>query len=153
MEKSVYRIGVKGTPVEVTEDVYLMYYRSKRRDKYFEHDVKTETAIYDGSGSIVGYAPSKEDSLERLMETGTDFIDGTADVEAAVIDTVMSEKLSGALALLTDAERDLIEALFFSNGGAGMPERDYAALSGFPQKTINDRKAKILGKLKKLLRD
>jgi len=32
-----------------------------------------------------------------------------------------------------------------------MSEREYSKLSGIPQKTINDRRHKILGKLKKLM--
>lgn len=143
------RVGRQLVPV--TEEVYLAYYRSKRRERYFERDIKTETPVRDKTGAVTGYKPSKEDSLERLMSAGEDFLDAAADVAAEVIGAAMSDRLHEALAMLPDTERALIDALFFSNDGRGMSEREYAAETGVHHMTIHSRKIRILGKLKKLL--
>lgn len=148
MEEKTWYIKANGTLVEVPRELYLAYYRSKRRDRYYEHDIKIETAIYDKYGNITGYAPSKEDSLDRIIETGEDFVDEDVDVESAAISDMMSGKLHEALALLTDSERELMHTLFFSNNGGGMSERKYAEISGIPQQTINSRKARILTKIR-----
>lgn len=148
MKGKVYRISISGTLVRVSKNVYLSYYRSKRRDRYYEQDIKTETAIYDGSGSIIAYAPSKEDSLNRLIEAGADFEDDCDSVEDVALTLVMVEKLRECLNLLTASERALIQALFFED----KTERQYAAESGMPQQTINSRKIKILADLKKFLK-
>ena len=151
MKRKKYRVNVDGTLVDVTEEVYLEYYRSERRMRYYEQDVKTGRAIRDTEGNIIGYAPSKEDSIDRLIETGRDFCDERHSLEDSVFAVIMLEALREALDTLSPAERKLIDALFYSNGGAGMTERDYSELSGIPQKTINDRKLRILAKLKKQL--
>ncbi len=149
MKGKVYRISISGTLVRVSKNVYLSYYRSKRRDRYYEQDIKTETAIYDGSGSIIAYAPSKEDSLNRLIEAGADFEDVCDSVEDVALTLVMVEKLRECLNLLTTSERALIQALFLE----GKTERKYAQEAGIPRKTINNRRRAIIAKLKKLLKN
>jgi DNA-directed RNA polymerase specialized sigma24 family protein len=153
MNNKQYRISVNGTLVDVTEEVYLAYYRSERRMRYFERDIKTRQAIRDKDGKITGYAPSKEDSLDRLLAKGDDFGDDGNIVEDSVITKLTYEGLYKALDKLAPEERELVDALFFSNGGEGMTVREYAKLSGIPFTTIQSRKVKILEKLKKLLRD
>jgi len=150
MNKKQFYIGVNGKQVEVTEEVYLAYYRSKRRDRYFERDIKTERAIRDNAGNIVGYAPSKEDSLERIISANENFIDDQESVEDAVIRAFMSDALHKVLDKLPEVEQQLIDALFFSNGGKGMTEREYAKEIGITQKAVNKRKHKVLAKLKNL---
>ena len=63
---------------------------------------------------------------------------------------IESLDLKNALSTLTKEERKLIEALFFDNGEA-MSEREISASLHIPQKTFNNRKLKILKKLKKRL--
>jgi RNA polymerase sigma factor (sigma-70 family) len=140
-------ININGSRAEVTEEVYLTYYRSKRRDRYYEQDIKIATAIRDKNGVITGYAPSKEDSIDRLIDTGADFADGSETVEDIVLRGFMLDKLHVALGSLPETERALIDALFFQ----GMTEREAAIIFGISQKGINKRKTVILGKLKKLL--
>jgi RNA polymerase sigma factor (sigma-70 family) len=149
-DKKFY-ISVQGTRVEVSEELYLAYYRSERRMRYFERDIKTERAVRGKNGKITGYAPSKEDSLDRLLEKGDDFADETESVEDGFLKKLMIEKLRSALGELPAGERELIDALFFSNGGDGMTEREYAKYTGLSKTAIHARKEKILEKLKKLL--
>jgi RNA polymerase sigma factor (sigma-70 family) len=151
MSQKQYRVNINGALVDVTEEQYLAYYRSQRRMRYFERDIKTETAIRDKDGNVTGYAPSKEDSLDRLLERGDDFADEAESAEDSLVKTALLEKLSEVLGELPAAERELIDALFFSNSGDGMTEREYAKISGIPRKTIAYRREKVLGKLKKLL--
>jgi len=151
MSEKLYHININGALVEVPKQLYLEYYRSKRRDKYYEHDIKIENAVRDKNGNIVGYRPSREDSLERLMEAGGDYRDDSESVEDAAILKLTAAALHEALRLLSDDERDFIETLFFSNGGSGMSEREYAGMTGIPHPTIHSRKVKILKKIKKLM--
>ena len=140
-------IGINGKQVEVTEEVYLVYYRSKRRDRYYEHDIKTHTAIRDKAGIVTGYAPSKEDSLDRLICTGEDFVDNQKSTEDMVMASLMSDALHMALDMLSESNRALVDLLFFQN----MTERQAAVVFGLSQKGINKRKAKILMTLRKVL--
>lgn len=85
MSQENYRISVSGILIDVSKEQYHCYYRSKRRMRYYEQDIKTETPIRDKNGNIIGYAPSKEDSLERIIATGQDFADGQEYIEDIVI--------------------------------------------------------------------
>ena len=145
-DKKLY-IRINGTPVEVTEEVYLFYYRSKRRDRYYEHDIKTGVPIRDEDGNVIGYTPTKEDSLERLIATGEDFADEHKSVEDTALGNIMSDDLHQALDKLSEQDRTLIDMLFFQ----GMTERQTAAVVGLSQKGVNKRKAKILATLKEFL--
>lgn len=151
MSEKLYHIKINGALVEVPKQLYLEYYRSKRRDKYYEHDIKIENAVRDKNGNIVGYRPSREDSLERLLEAGGDYRDDSESVEDTAILKLTAAALHEALRLLPDDERDFIETLFFSNGGSGMSEREYARILGLSKTAIHARKEKVLRKLKKLL--
>jgi len=151
MQSKPYCININGKLVEVSQEIYLAYYRSKRRDRYFEHDIKTGRPIRDKDGNITGYTPSKEDSLERLMDNGVVFVDRNASVESIVVRRDMIRRLHEALRLLTGEERELIGQLFFSNDGDGMSERQYAERSGIPRKTVAYRRDKVLRKMKKLM--
>jgi len=147
MGKHLFFISIGGQRVEVSQEVYLTYYRSKRRDRYFERDIKTETAVRDKDGNVISYRPAKEDSLDRRMEAGEQFAAVQTSVEDTVLCDLMAEELHEALDKLPESERELMDALYFQ----GLTEREYTATSGIPQKTINDRKNKILTKLKKVL--
>jgi len=150
-ENKQFFIRVRGQCVPVTEELYLAYYRSKRRDRYYEHDIKIERAVYDQSGNITGYRPAREDSLDRLMDAGEDFAEDCESVEDYVFSAIMAESLHRALDQLEQGERALIDALFFSNDGKGMTERDYAVILGISQPAVFKRKLKILAKLKELI--
>ena len=63
------------------------------------------------------------------------------------MDNLMGELLRLSIAQLAPSEQELVTALFYD----GMTEREYAIKSGIPQKTINDRKRRILLKLKKII--
>lgn len=149
-EKDFY-ISVQGMPVKVSKTIYLEYYQSKRRDRKFEFDLKHKSAKRNKHGEIIGYRPAKEVSLDELLENGECFADDAESTEDTTMRNIRAEILRNALTELTNDERELIEALYFSNNGSGMTEREYSAISGILQKTVNNRKRAILSKLRKFM--
>ena len=146
-EEKIYRISIRGKLVEVDRELYLFFYRSRRRIDYYERDIKTEVPIRNESGGITGYMPSKEDSLDRIIESGVDLCDSSESIEDLVVKKLMAEKLTKCLLLLEPDEHSLIDELFF----IGKSERQLAAQTGIHNMTIHSRKQKILAKLKKLM--
>lgn len=88
------------------------------------------------------------ESLDTDTILGADLItDRNVFVEDDAILKVMASMLHDALAELADAERELIEAIYFD----GMTVRQYAEKAGLAATTVQDRKTRILQKLKKLM--
>jgi DNA-directed RNA polymerase sigma subunit (sigma70/sigma32) len=139
-ETRKYWIRIDGQPVEVTRKVYADYYNMRRRERYLEErDLDHGKTLYS--------------QLDDGYMTGEDMLPDrdAVPVEEVVEALLMTEKLRKCVALLREAERELIEALFFVNGGDGMTEREYAAQYGVPQKTVDDRRRIILRKLRKMI--
>lgn len=121
--------------IEATRASYLAWKKEKNHREYLESCAKGKTTFsyhaMEADGSSYG---------EELLE------DKAADVVAECLMTITSETLKDALASLTANEYGLIAYLYLSERKG--TERGYAALSGIPQKTLNDRKKRILHKLK-----
>ena len=103
------------------------------------------------AGKVFEYESIEIVSYERLFENESDCADTSESVEDVGILLAMSSKLHQTLKMLSEAERELIDALFFSNDGEGMSERAYARSLGITHKAVAYRKKVILGKLKKLM--
>ena len=144
-------IRVNDELISVTQAVYLAYNRSKRRDRYFEHDIKAKRAVRDENGNIIGHRPAKEESLDKFIGNGADFAGECEDVDAFVLRATITNRLRDAMLQLKEDERALIDALFFSNGGIGMTVREYANQNGIPFTTVQSQKVKILATLKNFL--
>lgn len=141
-------IRINGKSVEVTDEVYKVYTKYDRKMRYFEKDLKQERLVYDELGNIIKRVPSREDSLDRLLdESFMQFKDISENVEDTVLNKILAENLHKALDKLTDNEYDLIISLYFHN----LTEREYAKRQGVYPNAIHNRKVRILGKLKKLL--
>jgi RNA polymerase sigma factor (sigma-70 family) len=130
-----------------SEEVIAVLRQSERRLQYLEYDLKVERFVLDETKQVAFFIPSREDSLERLIDADVQFVDEETNVEDMAIKTVMIELLKESLGLLSADELEMIHALFYQ----GLTEREFAKNVGIPQKTINDRKARVLRKLKKLL--
>ena len=52
----------------IRDRVYTAYMRGDRKMRYFEADLKSERPVYGSNGEIKQVLPSREDSLDRLME-------------------------------------------------------------------------------------
>jgi len=142
------RIWVRGQFVEVTDEVYVAYMQGDRKMRYFENDLKSERPVYGSNGEIKQVLPSREDSLDRLMdENARQFAANAESVEDVVFRKLAVDELHTALLQLTKEERELIYALFF----AGKTENEAAKALGVSQQAIHKRKNKILKKLKTFL--
>ncbi|WP_270740071.1 RNA polymerase sigma factor [Massilioclostridium coli] len=113
--------------------------------RYFEADLKSERPVYGSNGEIKQVLPSREDSLDRLMEENArQFAAAAESVEDVVIRKLAVDKLHTALMQLTREERDFISALFFDE----KTESDVAKALGISQQAVHKRKNRILKKLK-----
>ena len=148
MDADKKRIWVRGQYVEVTDEVYAAYMQSDRKMRYFENDLKTERFVLGKEGQVVQIIPSREDSLDRLMdENAQQFSGGEESVENIVLHKLEVDKLHTALAMLTSEEQALVQALFFEEH----TESELAVKLGISQPAVYKRKMKILKKLKSFL--
>lgn len=149
MDKDKRKIWIAGQFIEVTEEIYQVYMQGDRKMRYFETDLKIERTILDESGRIQQIIPSREDSLDRLVEDNArQFEDTRESVEDAVLRKLAEDDLRRALTKLTDEEYALVYALFYE----GRTERDYAKELGVSQVAVHKRKQRILKKLKGILK-
>ncbi|MCL2843482.1 MAG: hypothetical protein FWE28_08500 [Oscillospiraceae bacterium] len=149
-----YIIIVDGESVEVNEDVFKVYAHGCHKMEYMERDLKRYREMQDENGMPVLddngqpiILPEREVSLEQLIDEEWEFASSVQSPEEIVMERVQKDELHRCLALLDTGERALIEALFFD----GMTERAYSMQSGIAQKTINDRKHRVLETLKRFL--
>lgn len=148
MDADKKRIWIRGQYVEVTDEVYAAYMQSDRKMRYFENDLKTERFVLGKEGQVVQIIPSREDSLDRLMdENAQQFSGGEESVENIVLHKLEVDKLHTALSMLTSEEQALIQALFFEEH----TESELAVKLGISQPAVYKRKMKILKKLKSFL--
>ncbi len=68
MDADKKRIWIRGQYVEVTDEVYRAYMQGDRKMRYFENDLKTERFVLGKEGQVVQIIPSREDSLDRLVD-------------------------------------------------------------------------------------
>ena len=148
MDADKKRVWVSGQYIEVTDAVYDAYMKGDRKIRYFENDLKTERVLMDTDGHLKQIIPSREDSLDRLMDDNAEqFTDHHESVEDMVLRKISAEKLYQALTELSEKERELIVALFFKE----KTERELAAVLGISQPAVHKQKNKILKKLKTFL--
>ena len=96
------RIWVRGQFIEVTDEVYAAYMQGDRKMRYFENDLKCERPVYGSNGEIKRVIPSREDSLDRLMEENArQFAANAESVEDVVFRKLAVDKLHTALLQLT----------------------------------------------------
>jgi hypothetical protein len=147
-----YFIIIEGEDVEVSEEIYTVYAQGAYKMDYMENGLKRDRvkkdadskAFKDASNQII-YQPELETSLEKLMVEDWEFCSPEPLLEDAVIERLEIERI---LNLLDADERSLVTALFIEE----LTEREYSEKTGLCQKTVNNRKHKILGKLKDLLK-
>ncbi len=145
MSNSKYVVFVNGKAVSVSEEVYTYIRRSEWNSNYAEIKRKRERIIINPNVQTVKIIPSKEDSLDRLMETGIDFSDDSEPIDESVARKIMVEQ---ALAMLTADERFIISEIYF----AGKTERELAKELGTSQVNVHKTKHKILCKLHEILK-
>ena len=79
-------MGGRGRGGEGADEVYTAYMQCVRKMRYFEADLKSERPVYGSNGEIKQVLPSREDSLDRLMEENArQFAAAAESVEDVVI--------------------------------------------------------------------
>lgn len=138
---STERNGADGAVVmEATKSEYVRWRKEK------DHSDWVREGQAKRGYKVVSYnAIETEDGCfgEELLA------DEDSDVETDCHRQFERERVKAALAALSDEEREMIGFLLISGKGS---ERDFARLTGIPQKTINDRKNRAIAKLKKNLK-
>ena len=133
MDADKKRIWVRGQYVEVTDEVYAAYMRGDRKMRYFENDLKSERFVLGEEGQVVQIIPSREDSLDRLVdENAQQFSDEQESVESVVLHKLEVDRLHTALSLLAPEERALIQALFFEE----KTERQYVIFHDYDEENM-----------------
>lgn len=135
-ERKEYKIKIQGQLISVSEEIYLTYYRMKRREQHLEEKDRSHGVLYYSA-------------LDTEETNGQDAIpdNNSPKVEDIVVDKLLAEKLHQCLNQLTKEEQELIFTLFFQNKS----EYQMSAETGIPRMTIHNRKIRILAQLKKLM--
>lgn len=125
-----------GTIVEVTREVYLEWYRSRRREKY-QKEREQKYGVC---------------SLNKLAEMGgknNPAILKRNEPEEVVIKKLCLEKLKESLSILSDQDAYLIYLLFFEE----LTVKDTAQRLRCSHKTVQNRRKRILTQLKNTLKE
>lgn len=147
--KNRYRIpDFRNIYPEASEEIIEVLRRSERKMQYQEYDLKNENYKVNQKNEKAICIPSREDSLERLLELGCQFIKEQLSVEEEVIRIVMYEKLHDAIQGLEKEERELIINFYYR----GQSDREIALQLGISQKAVNKRRHKILMKLRLIIK-
>lgn len=144
MKNKEFYISIEGKPVKVTEEVYHEYYHGLRKERYMMEDLKKgRTVISPDTGDVV-FIPGREDSLERLQETGRVFPLPGEPMEEQVVRSALLERAVGSLA---PEEQALVRELYY----LGRTEREAASALHMAKTTFRRRHEQVLLKLRKLL--
>ncbi len=136
-------IIVDGQKVEVTYEVYKAYSQMDRRERYLDELDSQETIL----------------SIEKMVEDGVSpdkyTIECFVSAEDALIDAMdaieheeMLMALRNAIDTLTDAEKDLIQAIYYD----GISAREYARRQGVYPRTVMYRLEKLHEKLRQKIK-
>lgn len=119
-----------GTLVDVTREVYLEWYQSRRRERY-----QRERSRKHGMCSL--------DGLEGRENGSGHFRNVAEGLEETVLRNICRDKVREALEKLPAEDARLIELLYF----AEVTVTDTAKIFGCSRKTIQNRRKRILKEL------
>ena len=97
---------------EADKNVIQELKKSERKMQYQEYDLKEEKIIVNQAAQKTITIPSREDSVERLMETNYPFKDDAEEVEEQAIRNLLSEQLGKAVKRLSLKDQRLIADLY-----------------------------------------
>ena len=142
--KRKYYIVIGSKKHEVNREIHKVYQKYEKQLKYSEYNRKTEKIEIDSSGKIK-IKPSKEDSLERLLNLNTQIPDTR---NSSVQDLIeMKIMLDYALNCLPESDKTLIDKLYFQ----GYSVSELAKIMNVSVVAIYKRRDKILYNLNKIL--
>lgn len=119
-----------GTLVDVTKEVYLEWYQSRRRERY-----QNERNQKHGICSL--------NELEDKGNFSGIFLNVTEDLEETVLRNIFRDKVRAVLENLPADDASLIELLYFME----IAVTDVAQILGCSRKTIQNRRKRILKEL------
>lgn len=122
----ILRMG-DGTLVEVTREVYLEWYQSRRRERY-QREQKQKYGVC---------------SLEELEERGMPVINVTDSFEETAMKNLCVDKLREVMGNLPEEDIYLLYLLFFEE----VSVKEAAQLCGCSRKTIENRRKRVLKEL------
>lgn len=128
----ILRMG-DGTLVEVTREVYLEWYQSRRRERYQQERNQK-------------YGVS---SLEELEERGTSVISVKDSLEETVMKKFCVDKLREVIDSLPEEDMYLLYLLFFEE----VSVKEAAQLCECSRKTIENRRKRVLKELNGKMRE
>ena len=134
-EDKKYIIKISGNLIKVTPEVYGEYHRMDRYARYQEErDLQHGKTLYS--------------NLDTAEIQGEELIpdQNAASTEDAAIARILYAKLHRCLNMLPEADRALIQALFFDE----MSLRQLSERENIPVMTLQNRKAKAIQRLRKI---
>lgn len=141
-------LWLNGKYISVTDEVYEVYTKGNRKNKYFIDDLKKEKIIVNQDEEKVRFIPSREDSYERLTcECEKEFADLSECTEDEAMKNLMIEKVREALGILSETETKIVYGLFFEGKTGKLIAKDL----NVSEMAISKRKRTILKKLRKHL--
>ena len=146
-EREKYIIVISGEAIEVTPEVYEVYYRAERKERHFMYELKAGRSRIDKVTGEKIFLPSLEDSYDRLVEASQQFGNYMYDLEEEVLSNLMIERLNQAIVALSVEEAEIIRKLYYEE----VSEARLAEMLGIPRTTLRDKKIRILEKLHKKL--
>ena len=135
-EKKEYRIKIQGSLVDVTEEVYLTYYRMDRQARVVEErEQRNGVLLYSDLDTNESVA------VEMFADKSS------VPVEEQAISRIMCQNLRDCISHLTADEREIV----FRRYWEGKSQSELAKDLCTSQQVISYREKNILSKLKKLL--
>lgn len=136
-ERDHYVLRMKdGTLVEVSREVYLEWYQSRRRERY-QQEKSRKHGVY---------------SLNELEEKGNCHgmpFRVQEGLEETVLRNICRDKVREALNRLPDSDAGLMELLYFREATV----TDAAEICGCSRKTIQNRRKRILEELCRIMQE
>ena len=139
-----YYLYIDGQAVPVSEQVYRTYHHYERKEEYFTYDLKTEKFSCDQEAQTTAFAPSREDSYERLLAANRQFASADPSPEEEAVSSLWLDNLMRAL---SPEEREIIRQLYILD----RTEREASATLRLALSTFHRRKKALLEKLRNLL--
>ena len=121
-----------GVLVEVTREVYLEWYQSRRRERY-QQERKQKFGVC---------------SLEELEEKGTAIVCVTDSLEETAIKKMCIDKLREVMDKIAEEDAYLLYLLFFEE----VSVKEAAQICGCSRKTVENRRKRILKELNEELK-
>ncbi len=127
-ERKSYVLRMRGgTLVEVTREVYLEWYQSRRRERYQQERNRKHGVC----------------SFEEMEEQGCVYVPVTDSLEETAIKKMCIGKLREVMDALPEEDMYLLYLLFFEE----VTVKEAAQLCGCSRKTVENRRKKILREL------